>query len=1434
MKMLYNYRPIHLIIYGLILMTWLCLPARAQDSFSKRYSASYITMTKGLPHNYIDDIYKDSYGFLWIATGGGGLARYDGYDYIYFGPNYTQRSLKSNFIRYVVEDGFKRLWVVSEGGIDVIDLKTLQSINVNLTTNKHLTALVNVPTSHVIRDTKGCIWFYSNGNKLVHVSFTDEGTIKQVLTLPVTDYIHMGLAIRDIDEDGSVWIHRDGKICKVGLNSNGQLEASPIAPTLDFSSTVTINDMIRNDNEVWITTSSGLYRYDRMNKQIRHYVHLNSDLHSLSHDFVTGMTLTPNKRLIVGSLCGINLYNPLTDNFERVVDHEDVNGTPLLNSNFINCIFADGRHIWVGTESGGLNKLSIKRLTVENYHHDRKNPASLSPNPVNAIFEDRQGTLWVGTVEGGLNRKFPNSNEFEHFTIQTGTLRHNSVSAITADADGYLWVGTWGNGISILDPKHPTRPIRTLQSQLVDLHAINFVGTLAYDPINRGMWVGANQGIYFYDSRKNRFINPLPKGINSNVRGCIGSVLDKDGKLWIGSMDGAYVIDLHSAHQENGELVFDYEHRKYKLDKPETQLIEKITSGVEAHDGTLWLGSNGYGLYKRYVDAEGKQHFKAYTTREGLPNNCVLGVLEDAKGYLWISTSNGLTRFNPAKESFANYGYSDGLDNTQFYWNAACRTSQGILYFGHVTGLIGIDEDEEQLVTNPGQLRFTRLMVNNHEIRPGRDSFLEQDIAVCQRIAIHESEKSLSVDFSALNFEPDNTASYSYRLKGFDKEWIKAPEGRRFASYTNLSPGEYQLQVKYADANAEADASLNNESQEANNQLQMAELTIVIEPYFYKTFWFQGLVFILLVICVWQFYQWRVRNFKRQRELLHQKVEQRTHELQEQNREITRQKEQIAEMAEKVQELTVDKIAFFTNITHEFRTPITLIMGPIERALKLSYNPQVIEQLHFVERNSKYLLSLVNQLMDFRKVESGKLEIAKTMGDFRKFAHELIVPFEAFASKRNISLKCHFHLPPCQLNFDEEAMHKVLTNMLSNAIKFTPDGGTVAVYFATFFRQDEDSLLYIGVSDTGNGIPEDELDKIFDRFYQVNGQTKFPMYGQASSGIGLYLCHRIIELLQGTISVKNNRTRGCSFRILLPLKADEVVLTSIQKSDSQLLQNEEDDNDEGNGLKGTAGQEDRRNKRRLRLLVVEDNADMRSYIHSILRDRFDVEEAGNGVEALDILHTTAIDFIISDLMMPVMDGIELSRQVKRDISISHIPFLMLTAKTSQESRIESYRIGVDEYLLKPFDEELLLARIDNILLNRQRYQRKFALSMDVESLNIEEESSDKLFVNQVMEVIKAHYKDPDFDVANFCEAMSMSKTLLNSKLQSIVGQSTAQFIRNYRLNLARQLLIKASETKNMNIAEIAYEVGFNDPKYFTRCFSKEFNMKPSDVMNGQL
>jgi DNA-binding response OmpR family regulator len=497
---------------------------------------------------------------------------------------------------------------------------------------------------------------------------------------------------------------------------------------------------------------------------------------------------------------------------------------------------------------------------------------------------------------------------------------------------------------------------------------------------------------------------------------------------------------------------------------------------------------------------------------------------------------------------------------------------------------------------------------------------------------------------------------------------------------------------------------------------------------------------------------------------------------------------------------------------------LTLIIGPIERALKLSTNPKVIEQLNFVDHNSKHLLSLVNQLMDFRKVETDNMPVNLAPGNFKTFIDDVLLPFRSLSQDNGIAINLYFHMQNHYIMFDKEAMVKILTNLIGNAVKFTPREGHIDVYVAAFHSPDK---LYIAVQDSGSGIVENDIDKIFNRFYQ--SKTEGVQHNGSGTGIGLYLCKKLANLLGGDITACNNKTHGACFRMQIPL-------VGIQEQPAAPVSNyigdvDDSDNDDDEPQDDT--------QQRMSVLVVEDNNEMRQYIRTVLCDTYTIYEAVDGNNALNVLRSNLIDLILSDLMMPGMNGMELAQQVRADSNISHIPIIILTAKTSRESMLESFRTGVDDYITKPFDETTLKAKILTLIENRRKFQQRFNADMDAHSLNIPEDSYDKKFIDKVLKIIKDNYKDSDFDVNELISQMGVSKTFMNKKMQALTQQSTGPFIRAYRLKVARDLIIKNRITHNMNISEIAYEVGFNDPKYFTRCFTKQYNATPSSMLEGE-
>ncbi len=1346
----------------------------ARHDMPDDYTVSFITMQQGLPHNFVEDIFRDSNGYIWISTSAS-LARYDGYQFVSFTPNSLSHNIKSSFSRDVAEDRFGRLWVASDGGIDIIDLKDLSVINPSsIIKLKEYPDFTLIPTTSVTLDRDGNIWMH-NTTDIICLTFDEKGNISRYLSTPhKIDSVVTFSAVKALpDKLPGVLTAIGSSICHLSVAGN-EIKSTPLSPDLKFDPMIFIADFAATDSRIWIATEDGLFSYNTDNGVVELYNVFSGPGRALSQNFVTSLALTPDGELLIGCLNGLNLLSP-TSGTITTVDTSSIAGQPHnLSINFINCLLSDGDNLWVGTEGFGLNLFSPKRIDTKMLCHNSAVPSSLSPNGVNAIHEDGDGTLWVGTVEGGLNRGAGGyESGFSHFTCADATLPHNSVSAITSDHTGHLWVGTWGGGLAMLDrlnPRHNPTHLRITPTG----RSMDYIGSLIFDPLNNLIWIGVNTGIYIYNLESGDIEIPF-KGAES-FRGSVASVIAPDGNLWIGGLDGLLAIDLHKTDHHKH---FNYRHYPFKLDDTERLVPEKVTALAVAHDATIWVGTNGNGLYRYDRKSD---RFSNLSIGDGLPSDAIHGIAEDLQGNLWIATYHGLSCLTPAGR-FINFNRDNGLPTEQFYWNAYRRLANGEILFGSVDGMLAV-KHLESLKEEQFPVHFTSLSVGD---------------SICfgnpQNCRISENDRNFEIGFSAFDYASQNSGRYYYRMKGYEDEWKQLPAGRHSVAYMNLLPGNYSLEVKYVMQNQDVETA------------PVSRFEVEILPNFYRRPWFIFLIILILIGVVIAIYRWRLTDLKRQRNELQKAVEESV-------REISEQKAQ-------VQQLTADRISFFTNITHEFRTPITLIIGPIERAMRLSSNPKVIEQLNFVARNSRYLLSLVNQLMDFRKIESGKMEPVTTKGDIRRSLEEIILPFQVYAMERGITLRTVMHFSSPIFPYNEDTLRKVLTNLIGNAIKFTPDNGTVTIYAAMLngVCRDGDKRFYLCVSDTGCGLEEGDSEKVFDHFYQGKNRMKYPLIGATDSGIGLYLCRKLVEIYGGTISARNNRGAGCSFRVILPI--------------AESTHNISDSGNEENYAADIDTAEEAAADRKLRILVVEDNADMRAFMRSVLADNYSVAEAGDGEEALKILLSTDIDLIISDLMMPRMDGLELAAKVKGNFTLSHIPFIMLTAKTASEARLEGYRKGIDAYILKPFDEEMLLARIRHLLARDSQRKNRFIDDMKVEHLEIEEESRDRKFVDKVMEVLRDNYSNSYFEVAEFAEALGVSRSLLNKKLQSLMGQSANQLIRTYRLRTAYELIVKNRKTRSMNVTEIAFQVGFNDSKYFTRCFTKQYGVAPSAVLKGE-
>ena len=817
----------------------------AQGGIPSKYNVSYLNMAAGMPNNFADDIYQDSYGFMWICTHGGGLVRYDGYSFVNFGLGTTGIGLRSNSCRNVFEDHFKRLWIAFEEGPQVLDLKTMQPI-VPACENEKLGVLLNKAFKErcfcMYCDAKGNLWMLSV-NRLTRFSFNEKGEVNSILS---TSYPFNApdLGLCDVYQRGTVVICSNGKVSEFSAKGN-RLAKSDLSSLFVPLNGRYAGAIISYHGKIWLATNQGVFNSDKQE------YHIYDAHHSLQHEVTTSLAVSPEGQLLVGTLCGVDIINDKTGE----VEHWNCNSTVNpLSSNFVNSLFCKNGQIWVGTETGGITKLTPRLLQLEFYQNNSSDPSTIARNAVNAMYAAPDGTLWAGVVEGGLNALSPRSKVFTHYTMTNSGLPHNSVSTLTADGRGYLWIGTWGGGVALMPLSQPGKITRLVVDEKYQ-RSLSFIGALAYDAINDGMWIGSNEGVFFYDFKKQLLVEPFPHC--QDIRGSIGSLVTKDGKLMMGCMQGMVEVNLKS--RKHGGREFSVVYHTYKLDNPDSGVFDKIQSFCQTKDGKIWMGSNGYGMYCQWIDHTGKSHIKNYTTHDGLANNAVMGIVEDNQGMLWIATKNGLSTFNPKTEVFSSFFQEDGLLSSQFYFNGAIRSPKGDLYLGTEYGMMrlkGINRKSDHV----GRLCFTELQVDNQPVFAGSD-YLDDDISIAKKIRLHESDRSFTINFSALNYGSEAQGVYLYRMKGYENEWVQLSPGQHSVRYSTLPAGDYEFEVKYS-------PSIDS------NKEQVISVAISVTPYFWKSWWFVTIIIIGVIAFIQYAYMRKLKNMReREVEALYRPIE---------------------------------------------------------------------------------------------------------------------------------------------------------------------------------------------------------------------------------------------------------------------------------------------------------------------------------------------------------------------------------------------------------------------------------------------------------------------------------------------------------------------------------------------------------------------------------
>ena len=1074
-------------------------------------------------------------------------------------------------------------------------------------------------------------------------------------------------------------------------------------------------------------------------------------------------------------------------------------------SNKIHCAFSDKQgNLWMGTHSKGLEKATfrtehfrIKRPVESNYE-------TLS-NEVRA-YQQYNDNLWVGLKDGMLRIYDCEYKEIGYMTetgriSKSGTPISGNVYYMMTDSKGNLWLATKGDGLIKAEPTADKMYFRLTsykynQDDIYSLSDDN-VYCLHEDKSGR-IWVATfANGINYITKDENgndifishrNTLKEFPIKECNKVRYITG---DADGRLWIGTTGGLIMTENDFENPSKAKF-----HHYMRLANDPTTLSNNDVHWITAtKKGELYIATFGGGLNKLVnIDKNGKASFKTYTVQDGLPSDILLSIQEDKKGQLWISTENGLTKFSPENERFENFQDRHRNFKIRFSEAASGYLTNGDMVFGTNHGIFYFNPDSIKKSIYEPPVVFTQLLIANSNVVPGTSPLKEGTIDDIEHLILSHKENIFTIQFAALDFTTPSDVQYAYMLEGFEKKWNYVGK-QRMATYTNLPKGEYVFKVR----------STNSDGVWIDNT---HNLKIKILPSFWETS-FAYILYVLALILIVVTAVYILSTIYR---LKHKVVMEH--------------------------QLTDLKLRFFTDISHELRTPLTLITAPLENIMENNeLESGVREQLSVVERNASRMLRLVNQILDFRKIQNKKMKMQVQLLEIVSFTRKVMEYFEAVAKERNISYSIETEKNAIYLWVDADKYEKIIYNLLSNAFKYTDDGKAIKIVI----KENEDTVA-VSVIDKGVGISENKKKKLFVRF---ENHAELKKTSQLSTGIGLSLVKDFADMHKAEITVTSKLNEGSCFKVSfrkgkehyddkveflqndMEYPADKTNIINEYTDNEMTKPNEDDEIDTNKEI----------------MLIVEDNSELRLFLHGIFSDDYHIIEAADGEQGKDKALKYVPDIIISDVMMPVKDGFQMMQELRSEITTSHIPLILLTAKTAIESKLEGLEYGADDYITKPFSAKYLKARVKNILQSRQKIQEAYRERLLASSLNTDESKteeneekvpemspSDQKFMNKLMELMESRIDNSDLIVDDLVRDMAVSRSVFFKKLKTLTGLAPVEFIKEIRINKA----IKLIESGEYSITQVAYMVGINDPRYFSKCFKQKMGMTPSEYRDNKV
>lgn len=1318
----------------------------------------------GLSSTTVNAILKDRFGYMWFATDDG-LNKFDGANFTIFRHSVSDSTtIGSNVILALFEDNVGNLWIGTSLGLTLYNREKDAFINYEFMANNAVRTLCEDHLGNLwVGGYSGLYQFNPRNGKIKNYRFAPLGVgVCKLLSNTV-------LCIFE-DSRRRLWIGTNAGL-NLYLNGSDNFISYQHSDSIPNSIANNIVRTITEDStgNIWFGTDNGLCKLRGDEKGFSNFSYKSKDVNLLSSGRIYAIRADKNGQLWIGTEEGLNIFTPESAKSQRIKSDER-NKYSLVGKS-VRSIFMDRNGIyWIGTINGGINKYD-KNLAFFNLRESNAlDPFGLSAPFVTSFAEGPLGDIYIGTDGGGLNLYHRQSGLFDHPKLITGD-ENKKLPILGMERVGTeLWIGTYQQGLYVLNMITGSVKHYVEGNRHNDLCS-NEIFCLKKDS-KGNVWIGTNgKGINMYDFRTGKFYCPGKTALAGSggllVNGYIRALEeDREGNIWIGSSGGG--ISVYNPSLKTFRIL-NHENN----DLPSNMVLSLCLDRI----GNMWAGSAGGGL--SLFDSK-TQKFISFSEQQGLSNAFIYKILEDNSGQLWVSTNKGISSFDTRNHRFANYSYQNGLQRSTFSLGAGLYTSNGEMFFGGLDGFNYFNPLALHSNKNLPTLQLTALKIFNRTVIPGKDEAIKVNVSFAKEIRL-DYKQNFSIDFIALNYTAPQESRYAYKLEGFDNGWNFVGKSHT-AAYTNLDPGEYTFRVK---ATSEDGAWSTAEK----------TIKIFVKPPFWRTGYAYALYIALFTFVLALMRRMGIRKLKNK------------FAIEQERAQVKQMIEQERKEAERKHEFDQMKIKFLTNLSHELKTPVSLIVGPIDKLISQEGSNEKRNQLSMVKRNGNRILNLVNQLLDFRRLEENELNLNLSCGDIISFIRDIAESFKDISDAKHINFNFSSSISHFYTGFDRDKMERVLFNLLSNAFKFTGNEGKIDIRI----EKPDESNLKILISDSGIGISKEGQEKIFDRFFQVNEAGNHLNQG---SGIGLSIAKEFVKLHGGTIGVESIPGNGSIFTVVLPCEA-----IPESKVVPELLSSGHNDNLQVSTIKQKNGVQPN-----LTVLLIEDNDDFRLYLKNNLKPYYKIVEASDGKEGWQKILSSHPQVVVSDINMPYMDGITLSRKIKSDKRTSHIPVILLTAISGDANQLRGLLTGACDYLTKPFNFEILNVKIKNLVVLNQSLKDTYSRQLKVIPSENEVQSEDEKLLAKITQYIELNIDSPDLTVEVLSKNLFMSRGTLYSKIVDLTGETPVEFIRSIRLKKGAFLL----EKSDMKIAQIGYAIGFSSPNYFAKAFKAKFNLSPSE------